>query len=119
MNGAMDPEGPPMTVSDLLIAADHPSFAGHFPGFPIVPGAVLLDEVLHELVRSRGLDLALWQVATVKFLEIVRPGEGLELRHCARDGAAVRFAIRGASHQREVMAGTLTALAKRDDLHGD
>ncbi len=30
----------------LEISADHPAFAGHFPNFPVLPGAVLLDEAL-------------------------------------------------------------------------
>jgi len=34
--------------SALPIAEDHAAFAGHFPGFPILPGAALLDVVLHE-----------------------------------------------------------------------
>ena len=29
--------------------ADHPSFAGHFPKFPVLPGAVLLDEALQAI----------------------------------------------------------------------
>ncbi len=28
----------------LTIAADHPAFAGHFPGMPLLPGAALLDD---------------------------------------------------------------------------
>jgi 3-hydroxymyristoyl/3-hydroxydecanoyl-(acyl carrier protein) dehydratase len=33
----------------LRLPADHPSVEGHFPGNPIFPGAVLLDEILHAL----------------------------------------------------------------------
>ena len=28
------------------IAADHPCLPGHFPGAPVVPGVLILDEVL-------------------------------------------------------------------------
>ena len=37
--------------------AHHPSFPGHFPNFPVLPGAVLLDEVLQIMQRARGIDL--------------------------------------------------------------
>ena len=43
--------------SSLEIAADHPAFAGHFPGFPVVPGALLLDEMLKVIEEARGIDL--------------------------------------------------------------
>ena len=29
-----------------IIRADHPSLPGHFPGAPLVPGVVILDEVI-------------------------------------------------------------------------
>jgi len=35
-----------------VIRADHPSLPGHFPGAPLVPGVVILDEVLEALIRS-------------------------------------------------------------------
>jgi 3-hydroxyacyl-[acyl-carrier-protein] dehydratase len=95
--------------SELVIAADHPSFTGHFPGFPILPGALLLDEALHEIARTRGLDLGQWRVAAVKFLEIVRPGDELILEHSAADEATIRFAVRTATAR--VASGTLSAIA--------
>ena len=51
------------------------------PGFPVLPGAVLLDEVLPVIERQRGIDLTQWQIASAKFLEPVRPGDALRLEH--------------------------------------
>ena len=82
-----------MTVT-LAIPVDHPAYAGHFPGFPILPGAVLLDEVLRELAQHRSLDLTQWQVGAVKFLERVGPGDPLEMEHTAPSAASIRFVVR-------------------------
>ena len=98
----------PLAQSSLRIAADHAAYAGHFPGFPILPGAALLDEALHEIEQSRGIDLARWQVASAKFLGTVRPGDELTLEHSASGNTTIRFVIR--SPKGTVAAGTLAAL---------
>jgi 3-hydroxymyristoyl/3-hydroxydecanoyl-(acyl carrier protein) dehydratase len=96
-------------ITELKIARDHGAYAGHFPGFPVLPGAVLLDEVLHEIARARNLDLLRWQVSSVKFLGIVQPGHSLTLEHDAPNGASIRFAIRNT--QGTVASGLLSALS--------
>jgi len=93
----------------LRIAPDHAALAGHFPGFPLVPGVVLLDETLHaiELAAPAGaLDPdSLWHIGTVKFHRAVRPGESLQLEYeLAPDGRA-RFELRAADAL--VASGTL------------
>lgn len=35
-----------MPDARFRIAADHPALAGHFPGQPVVPAVMILDEVL-------------------------------------------------------------------------
>jgi 3-hydroxymyristoyl/3-hydroxydecanoyl-(acyl carrier protein) dehydratase len=97
----------------LPIAEDHAAFAGHFPGFPILPGAALLDVVLHEIERSRSIDLTLWSVASAKFLATVRPGDALTLEHSASGDATIRFVIRATT--RAVASGMLTAIRAPGD----
>ena len=67
----------------LQIPLDHPSFPGHFPGQPIVPGVVLLDEVMQAATRHMaGWDHASKpgiSIAVCKFLQPVLPGATLEL----------------------------------------
>lgn len=75
----------------MRIAADHPCGEGHFPGNPIVPGAVLLDEVLATIESETGRPPTAWTVVAAKFLHPVRPGEELQLRFEATAAGDVRF----------------------------
>lgn len=53
------------------IAAGHPALSGHFPGRPIVPGAVLLAEVERAVARECGGRVTGWP--QVKFLSPLPP----------------------------------------------
>jgi 3-hydroxyacyl-[acyl-carrier-protein] dehydratase len=92
--------------NELHIAADHPSFAGHFPGLPVLPGAVLLDATLRAIEGARGIVLTEWQISSAKFLDVVRPGDSLVLEHDAAGTGLIRFAIHAGS--RIVASGTLS-----------
>jgi 3-hydroxyacyl-[acyl-carrier-protein] dehydratase len=93
--------------STLHVAAHHPAFAGHFPAFPVLPGAMLLDEMLKAIELARGMDLQGWRIGTAKFLDAVRPGETLILEHEAPAPGLIHFAIR--VENRKVTGGTLHA----------
>ncbi len=56
------------------IGADHPSLPGHFPGVPIVPGVVILDEILAALTEWRE-NSRLTVIRAVKFLVPLKPGQ--------------------------------------------
>lgn len=61
------------TPLTLHIPVDHPAFAGHFPGSPIVPGVVLLDLALHAIVQAQGFALDAYELNSVKFLSPLSP----------------------------------------------
>ncbi len=64
----------------VSISHDHPSLAGHFPGHPIVPGVVLLNEVLDTLRCGSAAALWVTGLPQVKFSAPLRPGEVVTIR---------------------------------------
>jgi 3-hydroxymyristoyl/3-hydroxydecanoyl-(acyl carrier protein) dehydratase len=82
------------TVNALMISADHPAYAGHFPGTPILPGVVLLDAALRAIERASNQPCARWQITAAKFQSPVGPGEALTLEHEQLPNGSIRFAIR-------------------------
>jgi len=66
----------------LQIPQDHPSYAGHFPGQPVVPGVMLLDLVLQaaeQWPQGLGVDVPPFEIPVCKFLQPVLPGALLTL----------------------------------------
>ena len=103
-------------TATLIVPMQHPAFDGHFPGAPLLPGVVLLDEMLRA-VEDAGRGGG-WSISTAKFLQPVRPGETLTLEHEPVANGALRFAIRSAG--RPVATGTLVpthATNEADDGH--
>jgi 3-hydroxymyristoyl/3-hydroxydecanoyl-(acyl carrier protein) dehydratase len=56
----------------FTIPPDHPSLPGHFPGAPVVPGVVVLAEVLALVPAPPG---SARRLAWVKFLRPLLPGQ--------------------------------------------
>ncbi len=70
----------------VSIRHDHPSLVGHFPGHPVVPGVVLLDEVLSIVREASGAAQSVTGLPLVKFSSPLRPGEVVTI-HVDLDGA--------------------------------
>jgi len=92
-------------TASLHIPADHPAFAGHFPGMPIVPGVVLLDEAMHAIAEAIGHDGA-WQIGSVKFLSPLGLGARVVIEHETQASGAIRFDIR--EGERHIVTGSIT-----------
>lgn len=95
-----------MTAVGLSIAASHPAFEGHFPGSPVLPGVVLLDEAIRAIELADGGEPRCWRVASVKFLRPVAPGEPLVLEQERTASGTVRFTILSAAQA--VASGALS-----------
>ncbi len=87
----------------LSIARDHPAFAGHFPGAPVVPGVVLIDEAMVVIAAATGHQCN--GIAWVKFLLPVGPGQAMTIRYEPDSRGGTRFEITAGTDQ--VATGSL------------
>ena len=87
------------------VPVDHPAFAGHFPGTPILPGVVLLDTVIHSIAAATGIALDLCEISSVKFLSPVSPGNELVIHHTILANGTIRFDIE--EGMRKIASGSI------------
>jgi predicted LPLAT superfamily acyltransferase/3-hydroxymyristoyl/3-hydroxydecanoyl-(acyl carrier protein) dehydratase len=103
--------------TSFTIDARHPALAGHFPGSPVLPGVVLLDETVRLVEQANGGGAVRWTVGAAKFLKPVQPGETLTLEHEPLPNGSIRFAV--SSGGRAVAAGVLrpSGTARTAEVH--
>ena len=95
-----------MTRAPFRVAADHPSLPGHFPGQPIVPGVLILDEVAARARALLGAADGPRRIPQVKFVAPLRPEEEAQIELDA-DPAQRRVRFRVLREAQLVAAGEL------------
>jgi len=92
-----------------LIHADHPCLPGHFPDAPLVPGVVILDEVVAAL-DEWWRDSQLSAIHNVKFLAPLKPDQlfTISLFATSKDTAEVSFSCR--AKERVIVEGRLAVV---------
>ena len=78
-----------------IIRANHPSLPGHFPDAPLVPGVVIVDEVIATLAEWRQ-NSQLSGIRIVKFLAPLKPEQAFTISFSLRNehDADVNFCCR-------------------------
>jgi len=87
------------------IMADHPSLPGHFPDAPLVPGVLILDEVVAALQDWHDCQLS--AVQAVKFLQPLKPEQPFTIWFSASndDAGEINFCCR--IDERAIVEGQL------------
>lgn len=78
------------TQHSICIAKNHPSLEGHFPGNPVVPGVVILDEVIYAL-QQQFPDSEITGFASVKFLSPLLPEQPFQIEFSSSKANRIKF----------------------------
>jgi 3-hydroxyacyl-[acyl-carrier-protein] dehydratase len=76
-------------IRDYCFPADYPLFAGHFPGYPILPGMIqiMLGTALVKEALAERLELA--RIGRAKFQRTIHPGDLVRVMCVFLDGKSV------------------------------
>jgi 3-hydroxyacyl-[acyl-carrier-protein] dehydratase len=99
-----------MNKLNLQFPSSHPTAVGHFPGNPIIPGALLLAEVLRRIEQAEGARYVSCNVKSAKFLHPARPGDLVEIEYSRSALGTIEFqcAVGGT----KVLSGGIVANAE-------
>lgn len=92
------------------IPSDHPCLPGHFPGRPLVPGVVVLEQVLQAVAAECGHAVGALRLPQVKFMAPLLPDEQARIE---LEGQAPRWKFRVLRDDQLLVRGELV-LAEAD-----
>jgi 3-hydroxyacyl-[acyl-carrier-protein] dehydratase len=101
----------------VTIGADHPSLAGHFPGHPVVPGVVMLGEIMNAIREMAKDKIEFVGMPSAKFMSPLNPGEPLTIRLDQQGDGATEFTCTAGS--RLIASGCLQYRIIADDSTGE
>ena len=101
----------------VTIGANHPSLPGHFPGHPVVPGVVMLGEIMNAIREIVKENIEFVGLPSAKFLSPLNPGEPLTIRLDQQGEGAAEFTCTTGS--RLIASGSLRYRIVADVSTGD
>lgn len=107
-------------VAQVTADAGSRWFAGHFPGEPILPGIAQLNMVTECIERVLDKKLVLQNLTRIKFKQLIRPGDVLDIRAvAAKKENNYTFTIQ--HNDKEVCSGRLLLVPPEGatEIHGN
>ena len=95
-----------MARLERTFAPDHPAAQGHFPGNPVIPGALLLSETVQAVAAALEIELSQCRIGTAKFLSAARPGDRVTIEFAVSRPDRAEFVCSVAG--RTVLTGNVT-----------
>lgn len=86
------------------IPSDHPCLPGHFPGRPLVPGVVVLEQVLLAVAAASGHAIGALRLPQVKFMAPLLPDQQARIE---LEGQALRWKFRVLREDQLLVRGEL------------
>ncbi|WP_158851698.1 3-hydroxyacyl-ACP dehydratase FabZ family protein [Saccharothrix deserti] len=80
----------PTAVARMVVAADDPVFAGHYPGFPIFPGVSVVEFAHRAACATAPGTPRLAAIESTRFLRPAFPGTELTVRLDWEETGSVR-----------------------------
>ena len=79
-----------MISFDFTVSSSHPSISGHFPGNPIVPGAVIIENVIKVFSRSND-SREITSLSTVKFIKPIEVNQKVDVNFLSISTELISF----------------------------
>ena len=76
--------------ASFTIKSSHPSLKGHFPGNPVVPGVVILDEIIN-IIKLAKPGFTVDAIPMVKFTQPLLPGQQVLVELVEKDKTSINF----------------------------
>ena len=95
----------------VVIPNDHPCLPGHFPGRPIVPAVVVLDEV-RAMIADTCPEQPMRAIDHCKFQDFVLPGQPFRIVLTASRTGAVDFECHAVDDDRVLANGRIRLKAR-------
>lgn len=92
---------------EFMFPSDHQALIDHFPGNPLVPGALILDHVLLGYETYVSDDFSSLALKEIKFKSPLR---GNELAHVAYSGSPMGIRFKVCVGDREIASGIISLM---------